>query len=239
MRRVLVLAPCALALSACGGGGSKSTTTSAAANPLAAAVTKTQQAGSEDMTLAAKVTLNGGQEFTLDGKGVYDQQSERGDLNGKLGLASSGTTPVEELFDHTNVYLRSAVIAGLAGSGKPWLKIDLAKSGSLFGVDLNALAGETPGDALARLASATAVETVGDETVDGTSTTHYQATIAASPVDVWVDDQGLIRKVHLDYTTKSAKSSGAHIVVDMSLSNFGVDVKATPPPASQVSALQP
>ena len=64
------------------------------------------------------------------------------------------------------------------------------------------------------------MKTIGEETVDGVDTTHYRAAIdrrrsprptgsqkltapAYKPIDAWVDGDGLVRQVKLDYTTKA------------------------------------
>lgn len=238
--RLALLAPAALALAACGGsgGGHATTTTAASADPVATAVAATQQAGSEDTTLSATVTLGKHQTFVLNGKGAFDQKASAGRLAGTLALGKNGgTTPVQELFKGTTVYLRSPLVAALAGGGKPWVAVDLAKSGTVAGFDVKALTGESPADVLTQLGGVTKTKTVGKEQVDGVDTTHYSATAGTGPIDVWVDGKNLIRKVHLDYTTQATKSSAAHIVLDMTLSNFGVKVDAPPPPASQVGTL--
>ena len=80
--------------------------------------------------------------------------------------------------------------------------------------------------------TATPPKTVGDETVDGEDMTHYLATIdpkkvpttdrlqkltspAYKPIDVWVDGDGLVRQVKLDFTTKAYTNMTmrAHIVL--------------------------
>ena len=241
IRRLALLVPATMVLAACGGGhhNATTTTTSAAGDPLTAAAAATQQAGSEDVSLAANVSLGKNQTFVLNGKGAYDQKASDGSLTGTLALGKNGgTTPIAEVFKGTTVYLRSPLLAALGGGGKPWVSIDLSKSGTVGGFDVKALTGENPSDVLAQLGGVTGpVKTVGHEQVDGVDTTHYSATVGSSPVDVWVDGKNLIRKVHLDYTTQASKSSAAHIVLDMSLSNFGARVNATPPAASQVSTI--
>jgi hypothetical protein len=136
---------------------------------------------------------------------------------------------------------------------KSWLKIDLNKGGQGLGFDFKALTGENPGDVLTDLERTSSnVTTVGKEKVGGVETTHYRAAIDPSkvpqgdkvqqvtgveykPIDVWVDAQGLVRKVHLDYTAKTdpTKPARSHIVLDMEFSNFGTKVSVMPPPDSE------
>ena len=55
-------------------------------------------------------------------------------------------------------------------------------------------------------------------------------------VDAWVDGHGLVRRLKLDYDAKVDPTSkqGAHTVLTMTLSDFGIAVSAPPPPAADV-----
>lgn len=107
------------------------------------------------------------------------------------------------------------------------------------------------------------VEEVGTEEVDGVETTHYRAIVdidkavaqapaeskdqvqaqidqlkAAGltelPIDVWIDGDGLPRKLEYDITV-DAEGQEVHTVLAMTFTDYGVDVEVTPPPADQVS----
>ena len=56
-----------------------------------------------------------------------------------------------------------------------------------------------------------------------------QSVGAEMPVDVWIDGDGLLRKMHMDMGT-----NGMQMSVDMSLHDYGVDVAVEAPPADQV-----
>jgi hypothetical protein len=60
--------------------------------------------------------------------------------------------------------------------------------------------------------------------------------ITELPMDVWIDNDGLPRK--LDYSI-SAKVSGQSVktTLEMELSDYGVDVNVSAPPSSQVTDL--
>jgi hypothetical protein len=111
------------------------------------------------------------------------------------------------------------------------------------------------------------VEEVGREDVRGAETTHYRATIdlrkvpdvapaeqrerirrtidqvieasgeSKIPTDVWIDDEGRVRRHR--YTQKLVAGEGrtAETTLTMELYDFGVEVDAEPPPASQVTDL--
>jgi hypothetical protein len=113
------------------------------------------------------------------------------------------------------------------------------------------------------------IQEVGSEEVRGVETTHYRMTVdlarvaAAAPpaqrealqaqidelieksriqdvpTDVWIDEDGLVRRQRLTYENM-AFAPGVHgdMTMTMELFDFGVDVEVEPPPASQVVDLQ-
>ncbi|MBA3718120.1 MAG: hypothetical protein H0W87_07845 [Actinobacteria bacterium] len=123
-----------------------------------------------------------------------------------------------------------------------------------------------PSQTLVYLKAAGTVEDQGAEDVDGTSTTKYHAVIdldripdlapadqraavrasvdslkttygiSELPLDVWIDDQGLPRKLSYEI---QATVSGQKVKtsLEMKLSDYGVAVDVQPPPASEVTDL--
>lgn len=157
---------------------------------------------------------------------------------------------------------------------KPWVKLELPKElagQNPFGAGLGPMPDDSGGDptqALSYLRSATSkVERIGSEQVRGTPTTRYAVTFDAAkvaaqgpeelqglieeeglafpkPADVWLDDQGRLRKIHYAVTLKLPKEAGATatpmtIDTTLELYDFGVVVKVTPPPANQVEVVKP
>jgi hypothetical protein len=61
-----------------------------------------------------------------------------------------------------------------------------------------------------------------------------QTGITTYPMDVWVDGQGLVRKLHMQMPMPN---SGESMDMTMTLSDFGAPVKVSAPPASQVTDL--
>ena len=109
------------------------------------------------------------------------------------------------------------------------------------------------------------VETVGTEELRGTGTTHYRATldlrdyeklapdakrdelrslveqmagqagVGEIPVDVWLDEQGLVRKLAMVFTvTQPETSESSDASLTFELWDYGEDVAIEPPPASDV-----
>jgi hypothetical protein len=54
------------------------------------------------------------------------------------------------------------------------------------------------------------------------------------PVDVWIDGDGLLRKMHIDMSISEAGQSVA-MGVDMEMFDYGIDVHVEAPPADEVS----
>jgi hypothetical protein len=52
------------------------------------------------------------------------------------------------------------------------------------------------------------------------------------PVDVWIDGDGLLRRMKMDMTV-----AGATMSIEMNLDQYGVDVHVEAPPADQVGTL--
>jgi LppX_LprAFG lipoprotein len=166
--------------------------------------------------------------------------------------------PIDTVITGNVLYMRSSVFGQLGlPANKQWVKLDLGQLAQQSGVDLSSLANTspTPASALSYLRGASRVREVGREAIDGAETTHYKVTVdlekAVSrsdsitqealrrviqssgtktlPIDVWVDSQGLVRKVLY------AQRAGANNVrVTMDLHDYGKPVTVKPPPADEV-----
>jgi hypothetical protein len=228
MRRALLLAALVLPLAACGGGGSKSSSTQTPADAVTSAAQKTYAAGSESMALTASVDA-AGQAVTLAGHGAFDTKAGKGSMSLDVHAGPISTT-VDEVLSGTAVYLKSPLLASALPGGKTWVKIDLAKV-HLSGIDLQSLLTQDPSaqlKALQAVKSATKVD--GTEQIGGVSTTHYRVHTAQKTLpnyDVWVGDDGYIRRVQVAETSPK-------VSVTVDLSKFGAKVSAAVPPASQV-----
>jgi hypothetical protein len=262
MRRLATLAALLLVAAGCGGGGGddKSADTGGAqtASPIAQAASNTSRAGSVkvDFELAGKGVSGGG-------RGVFDTgTSGSGRLSMSLE-GTGGTTTVDTIVEGKVLYLRSAVFRQLLPPGKEWVLVDLARLAKQSGVDVGSLidSNPTPNGALAYLRGATGnVQDLGRQKVRGVQTTHYRTSIDLEqsarrakgsarqsirrvidvagvkklPVDVWVGDDGYVRKV--TYRQHSSRNQSAKIT--MELYDFGTPVTITPPPAAAVIDFQ-
>jgi hypothetical protein len=228
-------------------------------DPVAAAATKTQNAGGAKLAMTVGVTA-GAKTFDVTANGVFDK--DQGDLTMNLP-GDVGNVEMRYLQESGDpvVYLNMPMLSSRLPTGQSWVRLDLEKAGKNLGVDLNQLmgqAGQNPSDVLEMLRASGSVQEVGTETVNGDATTHYQATIdlakaagqlgdraqqlvqgliaqgapASIPVDVWVGDDGLVRKLTLDESL-SAQGQSAEVKLDLELSDYGTDVNVAAPPADQ------
>ena len=222
-----------LTLAGCGGSSSKETVSG---DPVAAAAGTTAKQPSEKVGLAAKLDV-AGQSVKLAGVGAFRNSSDEGQLHLVVSIGSFGPGKLDEVFDGKTVWLRSPLLTSTL-RGKHWIKLDLTKPAKVLGFDLNALAGQAPSSALAKLKLGGKVTKVGTDSIGGVETTHYRKELSGQyrSADAWVDDKGLVRRLKLDYDAKVDPSSkeGAHTVLTMDLYDFGTAVSATPPSAADV-----
>jgi hypothetical protein len=105
-------------------------------------------------------------------------------------VLGSSTFVLRELIDGTTIYVKlpDALANKLPQlSGKPWVKVDLAKAAGSSGVPgigslINNPASSDPSQFLSYLRAAGTVTKVGSDTVNGLPTTHYRAVIALDKV---------------------------------------------------------
>jgi hypothetical protein len=166
------------------------------------------------------------------------------------------------------LYVKFPFLKGQLPHGKTWMKADIVKIGKRYGLDLDRLK-ETkqsdPGNMLAYLESAVEVEKVGSDLVQREVTTHYSTEVDAEtiveespedqqkamrkylrlmgidtyPVDLWVDRDGVVRKIAVELEYKLP--SGEYVKMDLSEEyyDFGIDVAIEPPPAKSVLDVTP
>jgi hypothetical protein len=254
MRRLLLLAPLALVLAACGGGGGDK----GSGNPLADAADSTASQGSELTTTSSRVVIPG-QTLVLAGDGGFDHETKEGWQH--LTVDVAGAKPVlDQVLIGNALWLKSDLFSDIVPAGKEWIKVDMGKATKALGFNAKGLLGTSPGDVLSSLErTRTPVETVGEETIDGVETTHYRGTIdpkkvpaadrlqqltapVYKPLEAWVDGDGLLRQVKLDYTTRAYtnRAERAHVTLTMKLHDFGATVDVEPPaPGTVVDATAP
>jgi hypothetical protein len=243
-----------VAATGCGGSGKKTSTTTATPAALAGtvrdAVAKTVNAGSEHVVLSAKVAA-GGQTVALSGKGDFDSAKQLGTMHATFALGGVQTV-IEEVQSGNTIYVSSPFFSAFLPAGKAWLKLDLSTAAKTLGANASALTAQDPASALAQMQAVTDLKEVGSQLVGGAPATHYRGRIDVSklpasssalvqssgasfgPVDVWVGDDGYVHRMRVT-TSANAGGQTAKTTLTMTLSNFGLGVKASVPPASQTA----
>lgn len=264
MRRTLALFALALAALplACGGG---ELSPEAA---VAQAATKTAKAETYRTSLTGTMTGFTPQTLRMTGTGEVDASSKRARMTIAYDVAGQ-KFEAEVAMDWPVMYMHFPPELGAQlPSGKSWIKFDLQKIGKQLGVDLQQLmqvSQADPSQGLQYLRGASNVERVSEESVRGVDTTHYRGTIEFRrvakefpelkesierlielstvervPTDVWVDDDGLIRRMRLDYQNMrfAPGQPQGDMTMTMELFDFGADVDVEPPPDDEVIDLQ-
>jgi hypothetical protein len=187
----------------------------------------------------------------MSGEGDFRNNPNLGSMT--LSVSGPHALTMQEVVKDTTIYMSSDVFRSELPFGKSWLSMDIAKTTKAFGLDPSALSSSTqsPTEALATLrASGGRVTKVGAETIGGVSTTHYTAVLDADrvakvsnalnkayganvtyqPVDVWIDGQDLVRRIHMAFSISGGTTLPA-TSMDMTIafSNYGEAVDVSVP----------
>jgi hypothetical protein len=232
-------------LAACGGQDTSPDRLSPEAAVRAAAATSSE-AGSSRFELAVTTELSG-QSISFSGSGVLDAAT--GKSASTFELPGGGGTLEQRIVDG-QMYLTVPTQPG-------FFQIALA---DLVGTQLESAADPAGAlDALEGLSGA--VEEVGSEQVRGEPTTHYRGTldpavalekmggalldaagpaladVEALPFEVWIDDDGRLRRFTVTAELPASPQTGGVPVTStttLELYDFGADVQVEAPPADEV-----
>ncbi|MFJ5731810.1 hypothetical protein [Streptomyces paradoxus] len=193
---------------------------------------------------------------TADGQGAVDLD----DGDSVMTLTVQGQQIEQRVIDQV---LYQRMPKGQAPGGKPWIKIDLRKVAAQQGTGDQSMSDPAQSAAYAKAITDKDVTKKGTATVNGVKTTHYRVSVDVAelpggdtlrkqvgptlPMDVWLDDEGRMRRQQIDMTVKapeatqrsSADASPAPGKVTvrtvMDFTDFGTEVEADEPPAGQVT----
>jgi hypothetical protein len=248
------------------GGGSGGGTSVLQGDPVAVVAGAASRSTAEK---TAKVALTGtvglsGQTVNLNGDGAIDFANKTFHLT--ITVPSMGV--IEEVFVDDVIYIKVPSSAAGEFGGKPWLKIDpKALAGTGGANPFGSLDSSNPTQILNTLQGVGTVTKVGDDTVRGTHTVHYRADVdiakaankqgftpaqqqqlqqtlggqSTLPEDVWLDDQGRVRRVAVDInaTPPAGASAGAtaaptpvHTQVALEFFDYGQPVPPVSAPAA-------
>jgi hypothetical protein len=217
---------------------------------------------------AGTATSSSGVNERGTGTGVIDFAHRLADLTVNEPTGQS----IEERLIGTNAYVKLPPQLAQTQPqlrGKSWLHQQLPSNDTAsLGFGSSGSGASDPTSVL-RLVSmvSNSVAKVGTASIRGTQTTHYRAIVdfgkAAAkhglppaqiqtlekalgtntfPVDLWIDGQGVARRMQFHFplakaTTTSAAGQSGQITETLDLYDFGTPVSVQPPPASQVANL--
>jgi LppX_LprAFG lipoprotein len=258
-----------LSLTAClGGAGGKSADSGTGGVRLTASevLQKTSQKSAQIHSFAADVTLNGSSQATTGSTHLTARVRLQPDvaLTGTVDKLSVGgftlTSSIPVVYLHSTLYGKVPQQFESFAGGKQWIKIDLSQAGKRAGVSLDSVVQHAelvdPAQQTKTFTAAKDARKVGEETIDGVTTTHYTGTITVKDAldtldaqtranlqrvytqvgaqkinfDVWVDGQDQARKL----TVKLNTSAGENTTLSIVYSDFGKAVSVSAPPADQV-----
>ncbi|MEU3937864.1 hypothetical protein AB0E85_38440 [Streptomyces sp. NPDC029044] len=193
---------------------------------------------------------------TANGQGAVDLD----DGDSVMTLTVQGQQIEQRVVDEV---LYQKMPKGQAPGGKPWIKIDLRKVAAQQGTGDQSMSDPAQSAAYAKAITDKDVTKKGTATLNGVETTHYRVSVDVAelpngdtlrkqvgptlPMDVWLDDEGRMRRQQIDMTVKapeatqrsSADASSAPEKVTvrtvMDFTDFGTEVEADEPPAGQVT----
>jgi len=241
VRRALALLLLVLPLAACGGDATS-------LDPIAQAASKTRDAAGAHFRMDAQLGVQG-QNVAFGGPGEIGDHGKKLHMQLTMPMALfgvSGGSGASATFEAVSAggffYLR----------GGPFERIAPGKWFRIKSTDKNFSLGQNdPSQMLQYLRATSDIDEVGQDTVRGSSTTHYRARLQIEkvakripadaaralrelskslgtkeiPLDVWVDDDGLVRRIKMDWHPPN----GGSFVVTMDLFDFGdvdIDVPA-------------
>ena len=227
----------------------------------------TQDAGSANMAMVMRMS-GGAQEMTINADGAFDFESGRGAMTmdmGDLG-AQMGMDTIEMRTDGTTIYMK---LPAQMNPPTPWVKMDLDTMTGVPGMgQLQQFNNNDPRATMELLRGVADVEDVGSEEIRGAQATHYKGTVDLEkavaeapeetkkairqqfkllgvtevPIDVWIDDEGLLRRQEMTMDLSKMDTQGApagqvptSMFMRMELFDFGTEVDVEPPPPGQVT----
>ncbi|MFF5370249.1 hypothetical protein [Streptomyces sp. NPDC013187] len=233
------------------GGGARAQGTQA----VRSAYDRTAEEDTAKVKLRVRTSTQGASQ-TANGQGVVDLD----DGDSVMTLTVQGQRVEQRVIDQV---LYQKLPKGQAPGGKPWIKIDLGKVIAQQGAGDGSMSDPAQSAAYAKAISDKDVTEKGKATVNGVETTHYRVSLDVAdlpngdtlrkqvgptlPMDVWLDDEGRMRRQQLDMTVKTPEatqrsSSGASSAPEkvtvrtvMDFTDFGTEVEADEPPAGQVT----
>jgi len=257
------IAAIALGISGCGSSG-------VSFDAVAQAADATSATGGVHMQFTMQISSDAlASSVTATGQGFYNYKTREGSISLEMnGLPASsaalpsGTLQIEELMKPSTIYVGSPLFSERLPNGARWMKIDLEQVGGALGMNLaSSTNGQSnPAEFLEYLrADGGDVSSLGQEVVDGVTTTHYRGTIDVQklvqtlpqaernklkpeleqvapqgiPFDAWIDQHHLVRRMAMTFSIDQGGQS-ARMQFTVDLSEFGPTPPVQAPAESEV-----
>jgi hypothetical protein len=194
-------------------------------------------------TISSTTTPEG---LTESGSVVFDDSGRtRGTLTVK-GHKTGREVKVLSITDGTTTYMSSDEFESIP-EGKKWMELDFSSAAKSLGS--SAPTDEGPKEGLKILEHVQGSEEIGKEDIDGVPTTHYRGSMPTPKeifgvkvdystlhVDVWIDGQDRVRRIHADVTGSVNEIEGSTTATDMTIDyvEFGRVPKIELPPSDEV-----
>ena len=264
----------------CGSSSSGGTKLSAAATLKRAAYVSTAASGFKT-SMSMRMSVNGTgsvQNVALTANGSVSPGTRTGEMTMSMKLpASAGgqNLDLQIVMDRNTLYMKlPASLTSKIPGGKPWLSMNLKQIGQASGIPgygslfSNSSSFSNPSQYLnfLRATADGSVKNLGQETVNGVQTTHYEADVdlaklASSvpaaqkqavqqlmstlqdkgvntqmPIDAWIDGSHHIRRLHIKY---NVSLNGQSVTTDLTenLSDYGPQPAPPVPSADQTTNL--
>ncbi|MEU2542657.1 hypothetical protein [Streptomyces iakyrus] len=216
---------------------------------------RTAEEDTAEVKLRVRTSAQGASQ-TANGQGAVDLD----DGDSVMTLTVQGQRIEQRVVDQV---LYQKMPKGQAPGGKPWIRIDLGKVAAQQGTGDRSMSDPAQSAAYAKAITDKDVTKKGTATVNGVETTHYRVSVDVAelpngdtlrkrvgptlPMDVWLDDEGRMRRQQIDMTVKAPEatqrsSAGASSAPEkvtvrtvMDFTDFGTEVEADEPPAGQVT----
>lgn len=258
-RRLLAAVLAIVALAAAGCAGSTSGVLDLPADEvLAVAVERSADHDTAKMRIRTVTTTPQG-DMTVTGEGVGGTAVAQftATMEGAV-FGDQGPVDIEMRLVDGTMYQRSEVFREAFGA--EWISVDMTSIMPGFETMMQQAQQLDPTQALSQLRDLGRVSEVGPETVNGVSTKHYTALMtmrdsfkaagmdeatmqqyvdmagidldADVPMEVWIDDQGLVRRTRVQVSTEVFSTDTTTDILE-----YGVAVDVTPPPADQTVSI--
>lgn len=227
-----------------------------------------------DMTMQETI---GGQTINATANGAFTPKSHEAAATVTMSLPASlgGHVQMQMVMANGTFYVQlPATLASKIPGDKPWISVNLDKLGQATNLQgLGSLLSSTstlndPGEYLdfLRAASAGSVKNLGQETIDGVETTHYQgeldyskfpdavqpadrqgvqelvselekrAKVANMPVDVWIDGSNLVRQIKMNMD-ETVQGQTVSVVMTEDFTDYGAQPAPAVPASSDTTDL--